>query len=89
MEAKRDENNVPVAMAVLDADGTTPVPLEAEPTSHILQVEDAADGADSSGNNAYRDENQVTTLLVVSEADGATPVQLYVDGDGKLLIDSN
>ena len=38
---------------------------------------------------ALRDDNFVPTLLAVSDVDGETPVVLYVDSDGKLLIDSN
>jgi len=37
--APRDENHVPVIMGVSSADGTTPVPLYADPTSHRLLVD--------------------------------------------------
>lgn len=88
-QAKRDDNYIPVAIGVLDSDGVTPTMLEADPTSHILDVEDNTDGSDNSGDNAYRDDNNISTLIAVSESDGSTPVPLYVDSDGNLLIDSN
>lgn len=88
-EFARDENYVPVAGGVLNSDGVTPTPLEADPTSHALDIDDDTTGSDNSGNNAYRDNNYVTTLIATSESDGKTPVPLYVDSNGNLLIDSN
>jgi hypothetical protein len=38
-EAKRDQNYVPTLLAVSSADGVTPVPLYADPTTHRLYVD--------------------------------------------------
>jgi hypothetical protein len=85
--AKRDENNVPGILAVLNSDGQTVVPVEINPTTHALSVDNNTTGADNGPSYALRDENNVPTLLAVSSVDGVTPVALYVDSDGKLLID--
>lgn len=37
--AKRDENNIPTLLAVSNVDDTTPVRLQANPTTHRLLVE--------------------------------------------------
>lgn len=85
--ATRDNNNVPAILAVLNTDGETVTPVEINPTTHGLSVDNASTGADNGPTHALRDENFVTTLLAVSDVDGVTPVALYVDANGKLLID--
>lgn len=87
MEAKRDENNVTTITGVLNSDGETIVVVEADPTTHGLSVNNATTGSDNGPIEALRDENFVPTLLAVSGDDGETIVPLYVDSDGKLLID--
>ena len=87
--AKRDENNVPTLIAVLDSDGTTTVPVNVVPASHILAVDDDTIGSDNGPDRALRDGNFVTTLIGVSSADGVTPVPVYANSSGELLIDSN
>lgn len=90
--AKRDENNVPTLIAVLDSDGSTVVPVKVDDSGPdpVLAVDDAQTGSDNGpGPRALRDGNFVTTLIGVSSADGVTPVAVYADSDGKLLIDSN
>lgn len=85
--ATRDDNNVPAILAVLNTDGETVTPVDANPTTHGLSVDNNTTGTDQGPSRALRDENFVPTLLAVSSADGVTPVALYVDTDGKLLID--
>lgn len=88
--AYRDENHVPVKLAVSNADGITTLPLSVDPVTHGLSVDDAVGGAVSSTNIAKRDANFVTTMMAVSSADGVTPITLAIDsGTGKLLINSN
>jgi hypothetical protein len=87
MNAERDDNNVPAIIAVLNTDGTTVAPVEINPTTHGLSVDNASTGTDQGPARALRDENFVPTMLAVSDADGVTPVSLYVDSSGKLLID--
>lgn len=86
--AKRDENNVPTLLGVLNSDGVTIVPIQIS-SSHKLQVDDSTTGSDLGPINAKRDENNVPTLLGVSSVDGVTPVPVYADSMGHLLIDSN
>lgn len=40
--ASRDENSVPTLLGVSSSDGTTPVPIYANPTTHALLVTNAA-----------------------------------------------
>lgn len=75
-------------LGVLDSDGSTPTPVQANPSGFIM-TNDGTGGASLSGDDSYRDENFVTTLLAVSEADGVTPVPLQVNSSGELLIDSS
>lgn len=85
--AKRDDNNLPTLVAVLNSNGQTVTPVDANPTNHGLSVDNNTTGADNGPSRALRDENFVPTLLAVSSVDGVTPIALYVDADGKLLID--
>ena len=90
--AKRDENNVPTLIAVLDSDGSTIVPVKVDVSgaTPLLEVDDNTTGSDNGpGPRALRDENFATTLIGVSSVDGVTPVAVYADADGNLLIDSN
>lgn len=89
-DAYRDSNNVPTLLGTSSDDGTTPVPVQADPTNHGLKIHDASTGSDLSGDVAARDSNFVPVLMCVSSADGVTPVAVYTHGtDGHLLIDSN
>lgn len=89
-QAKKDNNGVNTMLATLQSDGLTPSLVKAESSTHALKIDDDTTGTDNSNyDQAKRDENVVTVIIVASEADGVTPVQLYVDADGKLLIDSN
>jgi len=87
MNAERDDNNIPTIIAVLNTNGTTVGVVDANPTTHSLSVDNNTTGSDNGPTRALRDENFVPTLIAVSSVDGVTPVALYVDSDGKLLID--
>lgn len=89
--AKRDENNVPTMLGVLNTDGTTIIPIKIgiDAGDNVVKVDDNTTGSDLGPTRALRDENYVTTLIGVSSADGVTPVAVYADANGKLLIDSN
>ena len=84
--AVKDNNNVSSVMAVSNADGTTTIPLSADPTNHTLDVVNGTTGSSLTGQNALRDSNYVTTLIAVSSADGSTPVPLYIDPATKQLL---
>ncbi len=86
--AVKDQNNVPVMIGISSADGTTILPVYADPTSHLVQVSDAVTGSDLTGDNALRDENRITTMLAVSDVDGSTPVPIYVNSSNQLLVKS-
>ena len=84
--AKKDNNKVPVIMGVLNTDGATPTMIEADPSTHSIEVSDGTTGSDLGSNNAARDANGETVLMAVSDVDGSTPVPLYVSSNGELLI---
>lgn len=88
--AYRDQNHIPVKLAVSNADGITTLPLQVDPAIHALLIDDGVGGAITTASEAERDENHVTTIMAVSSADGVTPIALAVDSvTGKLLINSN
>lgn len=89
--AVKDNNGVAVAIGMSNADGSTPKPIQVNPTTHILQTDDDTGGSDlSTDSNAGRDDNARTILMGVSSDDGETPVEVYIDDStGKLLINSN
>jgi len=87
-QASKDNNNISTILGTLNSDGSTPVPIKADPTTHKLRMADGTTGSDNSGDVADRDDNMVTVMLGVSNVDGTTPVALYADPSGNLLIDS-
>lgn len=78
-EAKRDNNGIPVILGASSADGSTPVPIKVDPTTHIMVTDVMMTGSDLSDENAKRDANSITTLLGVSSVDGVTPVPIYAN----------
>lgn len=88
-QAKRDSNFIPTLLGTSNADGTTPVAIKANPSTHVISVSDGTTGSDLSGDIASRDANAIPVFLAVSEADNTTPVAVYADpATGELLIDS-
>lgn len=87
-DAKRDDNNVPTLLGVLNTDGDTLVRVEADPTSHGLSVDDGTTGTDRGPTISPRDSNFVPVLMAVSDVDGVTPVVVYATTAGELLIDT-
>ena len=81
----RDNNSIPVGLAVLDTDGTTLKSIRGS-AAHVLQVHDATTGTDQGPTRAERDENQVTGLCSTDSTGAIIP--LYVNSSGELLIDS-
>lgn len=86
--AKRDENRIPTIQVVSDTDGETLINLQADPTSHALDVDNNTTGSDNGPADAARDENRIPIAMAVSSADGVTPVALYANSSNCLLIDS-
>lgn len=89
MEAPRDNNHIPTLLGTSNADGSTPVVIKANPTTHILDVDCGVAGSDLSDDIASRDGNRVPVAMAVSSVDGETPVAIYADpANGKLLTKS-
>ena len=87
-DAKRDQNQIPVALGTSNADGSSTLPIKVS-ASHAIEADDGDSGSDLSGDNANRDNNRVPTIMGVSSDDGITPVPIYIDNlTGKLLIKS-
>ena len=81
-----DINGRNTLTAVHNTDGSTVLRVEANPTNHGLEISDGTTGSDLGGQKAFIDENGRGSVFAVSKNDGDTPVTLYVDGNGKLLI---
>jgi len=75
-QAPRDENRIPTLLVASSADGTTPVPVYADPVTHAIcyEVSVAPFAAKSI---APRDGNRIPTALAVSSSDDITPVVVY------------
>lgn len=84
-----DENRIPSIIAVSSDDGSTLIPVKANPVNKALKVDDDTGGTDKSTNeNDLRDENRKVAFFAVSSDDGVTPVEVYCDSSGNLLINS-
>lgn len=86
--ASKDGNSVSSLIGVLNTDGATVIPVQANPTNHRLSVSDGNGGSDNGPTNAKKDGNFVSSLLAVSKNDGVTPVVCYCDSNGHLLVQS-
>lgn len=84
--AKKDDNGVSTLIGVLNTDGATIIPVQANPTTHRLEVSDGTSGSDNGPTNALKDGNFVSSLIAVSSSDGVTPVVVYTDANGHLLV---
>ena len=89
-DAKRDDNQVPALLAMLNTDGLTFVRVKANTSnSNSLKSDDNTTGSDNGPTSAKRDSNRVLNIMATSEVDGTTPVALYANSDGEQLMDSN
>lgn len=84
--AKRDPNNVPVEIAVSNADGISILMLQADPVTHALSVADGTTGSDHGTPQAKRDQNAETAMMAVSNDGQSTPTALYVDAASNNLL---
>lgn len=73
----------------LNTNGLTVTRVQVNASTHGLMINDSSTGTDQGGTNAATDENDRPTMFAVSESDGISPISLYVDSNGKLLVDSN
>ena len=86
--ALKDKNNVSSLIGIAGENGTTILRMKANSKEHRLKANDATTGSDNGPSYALHDSNFVPTKIAVSDVDGVTPVPLYVDKNGRLLIDS-
>ncbi len=87
-ESKRDQNGVTTFIGASSSDGSTPVNVKVDATTHALQIDDGSGGSDVPGETASRDENYIPVAMGVSSDDGVTPTEIYVDVLGNLLTKS-
>lgn len=87
--AKIDENGVATLIAVSKVNGTTIDVINADPSTHRLEIASGTSGTDHGTQNAKRDQNSKVALMGVSSSDGVTPIPIYSDGNGRLLVDFN
>lgn len=81
----------PTLICASKLDGTTIVPIKADPTTHALINDDGATGTDNgnNGGNAMMDENMVSVATALSSDGSGAIVEIYGDAsNGKLLIKS-
>lgn len=88
-DAKRDNNQITTILGASSADGSTPVPIQVNPTSHSIKTDVGTTGTDLSGDDASRDNNGVPVMIGVSSSDGITPVPVYASPTGALLLKLN
>lgn len=88
MNAKLDQNRIPVLSGALNTDGITPINIQANPLTNRLKTSNGITGTDFGTTNAQRDGNRVPVLMAVSSTDGVTPVEIYADSSGNLLVRS-
>ena len=77
---------VPVKLGASNADGVTPLMLQADPSTHLLLLNNGTSGTDQGKPQAERDQNMVPIMMAVSSADGKTPVELYIDLSTNMLL---
>lgn len=92
--AKIDENGRATMTALLNTDGRTVTNVCADPTDHSLCVDDNTTGSNNGGTYVRPDENTkqfaaAPGLFALSSAGDGALVALYVDSNGKLLVDSS
>lgn len=84
-----DENGRPTVICASSADGTTIVPIKADPAIHGLEVIDGTGQKDNGNNlgNAMIDENGVAVWTAKSSAGNGAIVEVYGDpATGSVLI---
>lgn len=85
-EAKRDQNHVPTMLATSSTDGTTTLPIYANPANNNgLSVDSTTVPTDKSDGIGDRDQNHVVAFMAVSAVDGVTPVEVYANPVGNKL----
>ena len=89
--AGHDSNFRPTLICASKLDGTTIVPILADPTTHGVLNDDGVTGSDNgnNGGNAMMDENMVAVATALSSVGDGAVIEVYGDAaNGKLLIKS-
>lgn len=89
MNAPLDQNSQEGMIALLNTNGTTITAIQANPSNHSLEINDAHTGSNNGGATAALDENGRFAMYAESSANNGAFVALYVDSTGHLLIDSS
>lgn len=87
--APLDENSRPAITCASKNDGTTIVPIKADPTTHAIMLVDGTGQTDNGNNNgnAMLDENSRPVWTALSSANDGSIVEVYGDGSsGSILI---
>lgn len=88
-DAIKDNNQISTLLGTSNADGSTPVRIKIDPSTHAIAITDGESGSDLSGDIAARDNNMIPVMLAVSSTDGVTPVAIYTDPTtGEILVKS-
>lgn len=92
-----DGNGVHTLIAV-ETDGKTIVNIEANPSTHMINVSNGTTGSDNGPYTSRHDDSHVPVILAVSSKtmtvngvnyiQGVTPVVVYGDSNGNLLVDT-
>ena len=85
-QAKRDENQVTMGMGVTDDVSLTPENLLVDPSTFELEIDILVDATlpAVTGPSQKRDGNYKPMAYAY---DGTNPVPLYVDANGRLIVD--
>jgi len=89
--AQRDENRIPVGLAVSDTDGETTLPLYLDSATNrlLIEIEVVTDNVGTlPAQPAIRDQNNVPVSLAVTDDANETPTPLLIDSrNGFLYLD--
>lgn len=87
MQARRDQNDVGIALGVSSTDNSTPLMLNVDPVTGWLLVSNSGDSLIlTAATRCKIDENDVHTKYGVSSVDGITLIPIRTDSSGKLLV---
>lgn len=87
-----DQNSRPTLIAASKDDGQTVVQVKADPTLHVIKIDDNTTGSDNgnNGGNAQLDENGFPVATALASDGSGDIIELYADPlTGALLINSN
>lgn len=89
--APLDQNNRPAIICASKNNGTTIVPIQINPSTHGVMIEDAHTGSDNGNNqgNAMLDENTKPVWIALSSAGNGAIIEVYGNPTtGAILVDS-